>query len=348
VRDGNVEAYDEPPAQEAPPADAAVAASAAAGTQSAAAPLQPAMTRSHPALPGPGTTPSLGGPAPRRRTGLVYTTVALVAVVAVVAVVAIAGGPGAGSRRPPVDLAAFVMRSAQKTLAQQTADLTVNGTVDVDGDEATLHGSGQADFATNASSINVNTSFSGHTLAESEIETSQHLYLQVTVDGQSMSQLLGGRHWLEIPLAAQPTQIGQQDGAAASLQLLEEQGARVLPMGAQDIGGLTCDEYSVTPTRQAMLAAAQREWVKLGLSRSATAAAQQELNNVSPPTMTIWFDPGSQLACQIDVYLQLSTGASAGSGSGPATDSVQTLVTFTHYGVPVTITPPAQSDTVSF
>jgi hypothetical protein len=50
----------------------------------------------------------------------------------------------------------------------------------------------------------------------------------------------------------------------------------------------------------------------------------------------------------MEVSMQLSTGSSAGSGSAPATEGIQMLVTFTHYGVPVTITPPAQSDTLSF
>jgi hypothetical protein len=183
---------------------------------------------------------------------------------------------------------------------------------------------------------------------ESEIVTGQDLYLQVTVDGQSMAQIVGGRQWFEVPLATSPVQNGPQDSAMGSLQILEQQGARVVSLGAQDVGGRSCDEYAVTPTRQAMLAAAQREWAKLGLPSSETAVAQQQLNNMTPPTITIWLDPSHQVTCQFDVSMQFSTGSLAGSGTVPSTDSVQMLMTFTHYGVPVTITAPAQADTVTF
>jgi hypothetical protein len=46
--------------------------------------------------------------------------------------------------------------------------------------------------------------------------------------------------------------------------------------------------------------------------------------------------------------MQLGTGAPTASGSAPATESLQLLLTFTHYGVPVDITAPPQSDTVSY
>jgi hypothetical protein len=350
VRDGNVEAYDEPPAREVPAADAGVAASVPSAT--AAVTGQPDAGYRSPAPLGRATAAYPGSPAPRRRTGLLYTAVALTAVVAVVAFVAVEGGFSSkgGSHSAPAgtDLAAFVTRSAQKTLAQQSADITVQGTVGVNGDETNLQGSGQADFATNMMAVDVHGSFSGTTLAESEIATSQDLYLQVSVDGQSMAPFFGGRHWLEVPLAVSSSQKSAQDSLDWSLQLVEQQGARVVAMGTQDVGGLNCSEYVVTPTVQAVVAAAQQEWTRLGLSASETAAARQYLENSTPPTLTIWFDQQRQLACQVDVYMQLSTGDSGAAGSGPSTDTAEVLMTFTHYGVPVTITLPAQSDTVTF
>jgi hypothetical protein len=350
VRDGHVEAYDEPPVQGQPAVEADVAASVPAATVAVSG--QPDAGYRDPALAGRATAAYPRSPAPRRRTGLLNGAVALVAVVAVIAFVAVEGGlsskGGSYSAPPGTDLAAVVTRSAQKTLAQHSADITVDGTVDVNGDEANLQGSGQADFATGAMAIDVHTSFAGTTLAESEITTSQDLYLQVTVDGQSMARFLGGRHWFEIPLAVSPRENSALDNPDWSLQLAEQQGGRVVAMGTQDIGGLNCSEYVVTPTVQAMVAAAQQEWAKLGLSASQTAWARQYLENSTPPTLTVWFDQQRQLACQVDVYMQLSTGVSGAPGSGPSTNTVEVLMTFTHYGAPVTITPPAPSDTISF
>ena len=104
----------------------------------------------------------------------------------------------------------------------------------------------------------------------------------------------------------------------------------------------------MTPTQQAMLAAAQQEWARLGLSSSETAAALRVLENSTPPTLTVWFDPQTELACQLDVYMQFSTGTPAVSGTAPPAVTAQMLAPFTHYGVPVHIIAPAPSDTVSF
>ena len=363
MRDGDVECYDEPPAQEYPdpvaasilPGDRPAPVRGASFGQGSAHGYdgQSPTARDVPALVSR-TTPAVSGRG--RRRGVEYGIVALATVAVVVAVVAIFGERSPNGRSTSTtgsglsgqSLIAFVSRSAQKTLAQKTADITVQGQTDADGKEASLQGSGQADFATSTMAVNVSTSFSGQRLLENEIVTGQDLYLQVTVDGRSMAQFFGGRHWFEIPIAAPATQNAARDGPDWSLQLLEQQGAQVTAMGTQDIGGLNCSEYVVTPTRQAVIAAARQEWARLGLSSAETAAAQQLLANSTPPTLTVWFDQGRQLACQVDVYMQLSLGNGAGSGSAPATETTQLLMTFSHYGVPVTITPPAKSDTISF
>jgi hypothetical protein len=89
-------------------------------------------------------------------------------------------------------------------------------------------------------------------------------------------------------------------------------------MGSQNIGGLDCSEYTVTPAMQ-----------------------------TPTVSVTIWVDQQRQLTCQLFVYLQFSTAGLVGPGIAPSTATEQFLMTFTRYGVPVTITPPAQSDTVS-
>jgi hypothetical protein len=336
VRDGRVEAYDEPTAQDVPGAYLEQQRSA----------IRDAAMVNYPPAPRPGVA------APKRRTGLVNSLVALIAVGAVVAFVAIEGGfsthhrpksNGAGSTA--VNLAAFVKKSAEQTLAQETADFTVKGTGQIDGTSVDLRGNGQIDLANDSEAVTLSTSVAGTSVAESEVMTGQALYLQVDLNGQSIAQYLGGKHWVEIPLPASPTPDTTQDSPAWSMDVLKQQGARVVPLGAQSVGGLTCDEYAVTPSQEAMIAAAQQEWARLGVSNSERAAAEQQLENSTPPTITVWVDPVRQLVCQVDVYMQLSTQPRGGTA---ATNSIEMLMTFTHYGVPVHITAPEPSDTVSF
>jgi hypothetical protein len=326
VRDGNVEAYDEPPAQEASPAGVAVAANVASGKEAAAVARQSDSGFRGPVPLRHATAAYAGRPAARRRTGLVYSMVALVTVAIVVAAALIWGRSPTGrshSGLSGANLAAFVTRSAQRTLAQNTADVTLQGAFNIDGIDINLRGNGQLDFASNASTMNLSMSAAHYRIVENVIETSQDLYLRMTINGRNTAQAFGGRHWFETPISDSTSQAQSDGSPVSSLHLLEQHGARIVPMGAQDIGGLNCDEYVVTP-----------------------AAAQQLPENSTSPTLTIWLDPQRQLLCQLDVYVQLGT-AGAVSGSAPSTDAEQLLMTFTHYGVPVTITPPPQSDTVS-
>jgi len=345
VRDGGVEAYDEPPAQEFSAADVAAVTSGSSATAGS----EP-VASGHAAAP----DPRIPGPPPRRRRTGVYSIVAFVAVAAVIALIAITGPGGtsggakpSGSGSPGMNLAAFVTKSAKQTLAQNTADISLTATVGIGATTADMHGNGQANFAANALAMNLSTRISGTTLAEQEIYAGQTLYLQMVVNGQSMAKNFGGRHWLEIPMGNSPSEIEPQHSAISLLRLLEREGARVTQLGTQNIGGLNCTEVAVTPTMQALLGAMQHESADEGLSKSETAAAQDLLQNSPPPALTVWFDPKRDLTCQLAVYMQLSVGLPPGSGSVPSTATAQLLVTFTHYGVPVTITPPPKSDTTS-
>jgi hypothetical protein len=333
VRDGSVESYDElPPRLWLLPE---------VGAASSAAPTGSDGVRADPVLP-----------ARRRKPSLAYISVALLSAIAAAAAVVIWAGPGqnskAGSGSPRLSLAEVVARSARKTLARQTADITVQGVVDTGTSETGLRGNGLEDFATNTWAMTMSWTFAGNTVVENEIAASKDQYFQLTVDGSSIGQYSGGQDWFESPAAVSAAQVAPQHSPAWSLQLLERRGASVTPMGAQSIGGLECAEYVVTPTKQAMLAASQHEWAELGLSGPEIAAGQQLLASTTTPTFTIWLSPKQQLACQLGVYLPLGMESASGSASAPSIGTLHLLMTFSHYGVPVTVTPPPQSDTVSF
>jgi hypothetical protein len=117
----------------------------------------------------------------------------------------------------------------------------------------------------------------------------------------------------------------------------------VTALAPRHINGQTCDGYAVTPSKPAMLAAAQAEYATIGLSQAETSAAMQVLQDTSPPTITAWFDSERQLACQMTIDMQIGTSTSAAAN----TAQEQVVMTFTHYGVPVQVAAPAAADTIS-
>jgi hypothetical protein len=362
VRDGDVETYDEPPVREflfsaaasPPEAGSGAARAEPSGSTSRNSRRAPGGARST-ARPDPAevspATPPVDAPDRRwwHRTAVstVYLVLSATLFAGVLATVIAHWDPAkkpAGAFPSGAGLAAVVARSASQTLARKTADFTMWGTIDSGGTDVELQGNGAEDFVSNSTAMTLSTSYSGAAIAVSEVVTSTNVYQQLSIGGQSMAQYLGGRHWFATPLAASSV----QNSPAGTLQMLTQHGVQVVAMGRQDIGGQDCSEYSVTPARQAMIAVAQREWASLGLSSSAAAAAQRELDNATPPTIEVWFNTQRQVACALDVPVHVSIAAPAGSGRAPSVQSGHMLLTFTQYGVPVPTTPPARSDTVFF
>ena len=351
VRDGRVDAYDEPPATAlASPAISATTTSPAVPEHSD----QAARTRAVPPVQADQVAPTRAFPplladqvaasaarnpvARRQRRWVEYAFVAAGAVVAVLVFVALAGR---GSGKPGIAPAAFVTKAAHQTLAEHNADFSLSATAQVGGETVAIGGNGQIDLANGSMSLNVGASTSAGSITENELEVGGNSYLKVTENGKSLP-LSGGRHWIEMPFA--PT-VGTSFGNGSpdsSLELLSQQGARVTSLGSRSIGGQNCNGYSVIPSSQAMVAGAKQEFAKIGLSGAETNAALQALENTQPPTITAWFSSTTNLTCQVTFSMQFGAPTSSRSAS------VQTELTFTHYGMPVMITAPPASDTVSF
>ena len=360
VRDNGLEAYDEPPAPDFAAAAAASAQGAGVadgdtgevGCATDATADSATALRVQPSVADDGLlSADLGTPrpavAPVRRRMVLVAAVAMTAVAAVVVFVAIFGLTS-HSRSQPVDLAALVRASAKAALARQTADVALTATTKINGSLVQLRGKGQVDLAANALAFNLSATYPGTTLAESEIMTGRALYIEVNVNGQSLAQYLGGKHWLGIPVAASGIpNADPQASPAWSLRLLEQQGARVVSTGSRSVGGLSCGGFAVTPSRQALLAAAQQEWAELGLPSSERAMARLMLTESAPPTISVWLDPTRQLVCELDIATQVWAGTSVGSRTTLKIANLQMVLTFTHYGVPVDTRPPAASDTFS-
>ena len=276
-----------------------------------------------------------------KKRGVAALAVVAVAVVgAGVAFVALRGNGGNSSLTP----VAFVKKAATKTMAQQTAEVTVSGTIQASGRTASLHGTGQLDLAGKAVNLNLSASVPGGSgFQEHEIVSGGTVYLQLVAGGRNIFQAATGKPWLAIPVggALQSGSTSTTDAnPASSLAILQQKGAKVTTLGSRSINGQNCDGYRVTPSKQAMIASAKKEWAKFGLTKAQTRAALQQLQNTAPPTMKVWFDPQRQLACQMDVAMQ--TG-----GMSSASASAHMTMTFANYGEPVHIRPPASSQTAT-
>jgi hypothetical protein len=228
-------------------------------------------------------------------------------------------------------------------LNQSSAEVTLSGTVRLAGQTLVMGGNGEVDLATNTMSLDLGASLPNGSMTETELLAAGSIYLQMRSDGRNLvAAAAGGRHWLEVPFAQSGSRTLTTGSPAASLSLLSQQGGRVTSLGPRSIGGRTCNGYIVTPSRQAMLAGAKAEYAKLGVSEAQTNAALQGLQAATPPTITAWFDSRHQLACRVDAYLQVGAPIASSGSVG-----VQMVMTFTHYGAPVSVTAPAASDTIA-
>ncbi len=331
VRDGNVESYDEPPsgpheragavAVESAPGPGATAVS---GAQAGGAPGL-AGVRGYPA---PGRNLAAG--PPRRLSNSVFVAIVVLATATVAGIVVKASQSGPTPGQPAISPAAFVNQSAQRTLAQSTAEMTLSGTLQAAGRSVALSGTGETDFGTGATQMSLDSSVLGRPLAEEEVLAGGNLYLTVSIDGQGLPQLTRGREWIQLPAAPSgPADLGGND-PLSSLAVLEQPGIAVQGLGSTVIDGVTCSGYAVTPSRQAMMAGAKEESARLGFSSA--------MASLPPPTYTVWFDARGLLR-QMDMKWQMTALGAM---------SVSATVDFSHYGSPVQITAPAPSDIIPY
>ena len=306
----------------------------------------------------------------RRPRGLVYAAVAIAAVAVVIGIIAATGGfsphpkpgtfgalaqsgsnPGSGNAPLDTSAAAMVTAAAQRTFAQKSADVNLSGSATAAGLAVPLQGTGQVDFGGYAMTASLGATYDGGAVAENEITTSKSTYFQLAIGGHSLIIQSTGRHWMNIPMA-QDAGLSQNITAYSlpwSLQLLMQQPASVASLGTKSIGGVNCNGYMVTPSKQALVTVVQREWAYQGLTAKAKGDAMQALRRAAfAAPITAWFDPHRQLVCEMTVEMQVTNAAPATWTKQPTAANVQITADFTRYGVPVRITPPPVSDSVLF
>ena len=153
---------------------------------------------------------------------------------------------------------AYVTHSAQHTAAQHSVDVSLAGTVQADGQSITISGAGGINFSTDSSELTLLMTVAGHRVIEKEIQVPGAAYVTLTVDGKNLARQIGGRDWIRVPVQSSSTATARGGSPQSALRLLEQRGIAVHGLGSKTIGGVQCAGYSVTPSRQAMLAAVRQ------------------------------------------------------------------------------------------
>ena len=325
VRDGHVESYDEPPSG-TPQRAGAVAEAGMSG--------RGAWVSGSFAAEAPGRADVIGNapgyePARPGTSRVRMVTVVVLAVAAVATLVVVVNWSGF-TRVPAISPAALVARSAQRTLAEGTAGITLSETIQAEGHSSPLILTGVVDLGTGAMEISGAYNNPGRPVAMKEIAVGGNVYVAMTVDGKSL--VTRGRHWMVVPLPRGPRADPAYGDLFSSLSVLRHPGSAVRILGAKTIGGRRCTGYAVTPGRQAIAAEASATSGTTGLFPAKLTA---------PPTYTIWAD-AKGLIREFGTNMHWSAQALP-----PGTMSVALVVYITRYGSPVHITAPAASDTYS-
>lgn len=232
--------------------------------------------------------------------------------------------------------AALVAESAHTTLAQKTADVTLTGSVTAAGHQIPVRGTGAVDFLTQALSLDLSTTISGTSIHLKELLVSGQAYMSGTFGGSSFSALTG-KDWVSLPVASTDQNLFNSD-PFAQLKVLEQEGASVTPLPSKTLGGRTVTGYSIVPTKESVVKAADSELSQLGLDQSQISQAESVIQQAQPPTIVAWFD-SSHLLRQMSMSLNMGA---AGAGA-----SVGMVMNVVRYGVPVHVTAPPSSDVVS-
>lgn len=259
-------------------------------------------------------------------------------VTAAVAAAALAAGCSSTAQQSvTVTPAALVAESAHNTLAQKTADITLSGSVSAAGQHIPITGTGAANFTSQLMSLDLSTTVAGSKISIKELLAAGKLYMSGDFAGVSLSQITG-KDWISLPVPSSATDLYGSD-PFAQLKLLEQQGATVTPLGQKTLHGRTVTGYSIVPSKASMLKASQDELSQLGFSSSEASQIQSTIESSAAPTITVWFD-SSHLLRQTQMSLTMGGALSGGAFS--------LEMDVDHYGVPVSVTAPAASDTVSF
>jgi hypothetical protein len=328
VRDGSVEAYDEPPVEFSDGSDA-VAPLYSEPAPEAAAVLRVERVRFDSAGFHGTVAPQIENDG--RRGALLPTFAALVLGGGILLGLKLTDGPAtlpAAAASPR----GFVLSAVSRTIAQGSATQSISGEFTAGGTNIPVQGTGNLDPASNSANLDVtmNGSVNGKmvSIAERELITGQNFYLGLTVDGVNAPAAVDpGKSWIQVPIPTTGSStVGSADvNPVGMLEMAREHGAEVTPLGVSTINGIAAEEFQISLSQKAIDGVIQKGEAQTGVQMSPT----QVQSVLSSARIDVWFD-NSGLLRQESVQI---------GGSGASGDIV---VTVESYGNPVAIeSPPA-------
>jgi len=284
--------------------------------------------------------PYVESPPPRTPSSwLAAGAAALVIALVGIVLVAIGRDPAGRGLGADPNAAADVYGAAHKTLAQHSAKVTITGSMTAGGRNIPITGSGVVDFATATTSLTMDMQAGTASVAETELMVGGHMYLAMVVNGQDISPVTHGRHWISLPVAQQANQLGSGD-PLTQLTMLAARDNTVTSLGTSTIDGVKVSGYEITVSRAQMQKGMQKMLALLKLSPAERVQFDRMAAKlrVNPPTIDAWFD-SNKLLHKMRMKMSL-TGAVSVSGT--------ISMTFGNYGVPVHVTAPRGDDVIGF
>ena len=277
------------------------------------------------AAPGPFGAPAR---APRRHRALAAAIVAVVVLLVAVGAVTIFGGSPSASAR--------VVDAVTNTLNDGTAHMTATFTAQVDGTSATGTGSGSIDFNDNAAEMNLQISTDGQTVPIQVRYLNGVIYEAVP----GLSQLLPGKSWLSIDLSAlqkaeaqDPSSQAVASNPAVLLQVLAQQGNRVVALGPSTVDGVAVNGYSVTVNTAHAVQQIQQAKLPAWIHQSLAGL------HLGTTTLKVYIDDSGLLR-------SFTESMSAAAAGGTVTE--QESFDLSAYGTPVSVNAPPDSQVESF
>lgn len=301
----------------------------------------PTYRSTDPAWPEPPTTQP--GANRSRRPRLSATTVLSILVVAFLALGAgiyvvrtVGNHPGA----PRATLTAAV----SNTVASHTADVTITSSETVAGRTISFTGSGRIDFGDNAAELELSAQFLGQKFSEESISVGGTVY----ANPPGVSTLFPGKSWMSIdfgsaataPVGSAPSSAssgGIDDNPAGMLELLQQHGATVTPLGPSTVTGVPVQGYSVTfspaQIQSLMEKAAVPAWLRSMLSAVKVSGIDDHVyvdstGRLRLVTMAFSESVTSSQPITVNQSLQLSGYGNPVSISAPPADAVVPFQTF--------------------
>lgn len=229
-----------------------------------------------------------------------------------------------------------VTTAASQTLDAKSADMSLSMTMSGLGVDEQITGQGAFDFPDQTGTFTVTVPTGGQSVSEQIIEDGGTVYVGL---GSLIGSVAPGKSWI----SASPGQLSSGSGSGFAggitqwsdpsqmLQQLQSSGATVTSDGPTTYGGTAVTEYSVT---------LPSSFFSKYLS-SLPSSLQQFTSRLTLPNLTekVYIEAGNLLRA---LDMPISFGVMG------QTFSMDVQTSFTNYGTPVTVTPPAASEVIPY